>query len=946
MLTNIRKRSAVLVSLAIVCATVAMVPQTAGAAASVVPNLGTAADVYEAPDDTTLLRACPGDSAPVSTFTDHTSTDVDCLAALDITQGTSATTYDPTANIPRWQMALFIHRMFVPAGVAAAGLTAVPAFGDISGKDADIIAAVNALASHAITVGTSATTFSPDDLVTREQMAIFLSRFADIALTSAGAAIPSTKTTGKFNYSDIDQTSFEGMESIIRLYNLGAAGETCVLDGVALGDPTGGCASTYRPSENITRSEMAVMLMGVLNHSNARPAGVTIQSTTLNTTVGTVSTQISVRNADLSANANVNVDEFKQVHNDTAGVTAQTPFTAVVNTCAATVTGSGSSLCIVDANDPTTDVYGNVAGSNQTSVAYSTSNWWVWTGDAGEQYVDGTTDNVDTFSITFGAATALENATSVAWTSDATYAQVEDFSAMSGDIIITDGASTYAGLSRTFTSTLATPTATASATAGYSLKIVTKEVTYSASGNTVATSTQYVPFADKVATWTTTCPADDSTTTTTYATAFEHTVTFGALIDTDGLPTGAVDPANIGGNNNSNTYSTGVGGANSVAGTNHIMGVSCNDTAKAYTEGTTAETLAVSTNNIVSSTAGTMVGITATAYDQYGLGIAGVETEITSVTSTNAADGAATLRGRLTTGTGGTVTLSAIVCAGTTTDKVAWSVADVDSATTEMDAIATSAAGANAAGEGLTVYCLAAGTDGLYDQATGTRATWVWTTSTAGAALTDQDSGTFVVTVGTLGAFTLTAAGGGGQVTVATIAAGINALTGITGVACVASGAGDITTTCTFAVGTGTVAGVTGGDISAVSTLEDANGDNATGEAADTFTDGVDGVTVMYVEDDPTNNYFIANVTTTGDTGTDGASVAEQRYVKFLYDSADTFQLDGADGEIAASLVGASETEWETEGASLTGEAGATPMTINYRTGALTTGISHFLVGS
>ena len=378
------------------------------------------------------------------------------------------------------------------------------------------------------------------------------------------------------------------------------------------------------------------------------------------------------------------------------------------------------------------------------------------------------------------------------------------------------------------------------------------------------------------------------------------------------------------------------------------MGVSCNDTTRAYTEATTGESLAISTNNIVSSTAGTMVGITATAYDQYGDGIAGVETEITSVTSTNASDGVATLRGRLTTGTGGTVTLSAVVCAGTTTDKVAWSVADVDSATTEMDAISTSAAGANLGGEGLTVYCLAAGTDGLKDQVTGTRATWVWTTSTANADIATQDTGTFIVTVGTLGTFTLDAGvNGEGTVTTATIAAGFNALTGISGVTCAASGAGNVTTTCTFASGTGTVTALLGGTaISAVSTLEDADGDNATGETADTFTDGVDGVTVMYVEDDPTSDYFIANITTTGDTGTDGASVAEQVYTKFTYDDADTFEIDSADGEIPVSVLGASMTEWETLGALLTGEAGATPMTINYRTGSTTSGVSYFLVGS
>ena len=940
MLTNFKRRTALLLTAAVLCSVTALAPTTAGAVASVVPNAGTAADVFEAPDNTTLLRACPGDSAPAAGFTDTTSTDVDCLAALNITTGATATTYEPAGTIPRWQMALFIHRMFVPTGVAAAGTTTVPAFTDISGLSTEIQNAVNALASHGITVGTTATTFSPDDLVTREQMAIFLSRFADIAKAPAGGAIPSTKTTGKFNYSDIAQTSFEGMESIIRIYNLAAAGETCVLDGVALGDPTGGCGSTYRPTESITRAEMAVMLVGVLNHSNARPAGVTIQTTTANSAVGTVSVQISVRNADGSPQANVNVDEFKQVHNDTAGVAAQGPFTAVLDTCSANVTGSGSSLCIIDANDPTTDVYGNVAGSNQTSVAYSTSNWWVWTGTTGEQYVNGTTDNVDTFSVSFGAATALENAISLTYSSDAGNALVEDFSAMSGDITITDGIGTYAGGSRTFTATLGTTTSTASATSGYSLKVVTKEVAYSASGNTVSTSTQYVPFDNKTATWTTTCPADDSTANFNYAVAFEHTVTFGALIDADGLPANAANPGDVGGAGASTAYGTGVGGAN----TN--MGVSCNDTTRAYTEASTGESLAVSTNNVVSSTAGTMVGITATAYDQYGDGIAGVETEITSVTSTNASDGVATLRGRLVTGTGGTVTLSAVVCAGTTTDKVAWSVTDINSAATEMDAIPTSAAGANLAGEGLTVYCLTAGTDGLKDQVAPARATWVWTTSTAGAALADQDSGTFVVTVGTLGAFTLTAAAGAGQVTAATIAAGINALSGISGVTCAASGDGDITTTCTFAAGTGTVAAATGGAISAVSTLEDADADNATGEAADTWTDGTDGVTVMYVEDDPTNNYFIANITTTGDTGTDGASVAEQAYTKFTYDDTDVFELDGADGEIAASLVGASETEWEALGALLTGEAGDTPMTINYRTGSTTTGVSHFLVGS
>ena len=128
------------------------------------------------------------------------------------------------------------------------------------------------------------------------------------------------------------------------------------------------------------------------------------------------------------------------------------------------------------------------------------------------------------------------------------------------------------------------------------------------------------------------------------------------------------------------------------------------------------------------------------------------------------------------------------------------------------------------------------------------------------------------------------------------------------------------------------------------STLDDDDGADATMTSV-TATTGVDGVTNLFVDDDPTNNFIITNVTTTGDTGTDGASVAETVYTKWLYDSGDVFNL-GTDGEIATVLSGASEAQTETEMASLTGESGATPMTISYRTGATTTGISVFQFGT
>jgi hypothetical protein len=136
-----------------------------------------------------------------------------------------------------------------------------------------------------------------------------------------------------------------------------------------------------------------------------------------------VSTLISSRNADFSAEANVLVDEFYQLHNDAAGVAAQTPFHAVLGTCLATVTKTlGGTLCVIDANDPSTNAKGNVAGTNQTSAAYKTANWWVHTGASGSQYIDGTTADTDTLAVAFGAASALVAGNRTTYSSDAGYA--------------------------------------------------------------------------------------------------------------------------------------------------------------------------------------------------------------------------------------------------------------------------------------------------------------------------------------------------------------------------------------------------------------------------------------------------------------------------------------------------------------------------------------------
>lgn len=104
------------------------------------------------------------------------------IAQLGITTGTSPTTYDPNGTVSRWQMALFLTRLVTAEGVILPNGSG-QGFTDISGLSAAYQTAINQLAQLGITSGTSATTYGPDGLVTREQMASFLVRTFQIIWT-------------------------------------------------------------------------------------------------------------------------------------------------------------------------------------------------------------------------------------------------------------------------------------------------------------------------------------------------------------------------------------------------------------------------------------------------------------------------------------------------------------------------------------------------------------------------------------------------------------------------------------------------------------------------------------------------------------------------------------------------------------------------------------------
>lgn len=98
--------------------------------------------------------------------------DIDWAYNNDITRGCTTTKFCPTAVVTRDQMASFLDRMFkFPT-------TAQDFFTDDEGNQHE--GAINRLAAAGVTGGCSASKYCPGATVTREQMASFIARAADL----------------------------------------------------------------------------------------------------------------------------------------------------------------------------------------------------------------------------------------------------------------------------------------------------------------------------------------------------------------------------------------------------------------------------------------------------------------------------------------------------------------------------------------------------------------------------------------------------------------------------------------------------------------------------------------------------------------------------------------------------------------------------------------------
>ncbi|MFI3227150.1 MAG: S-layer homology domain-containing protein [Clostridia bacterium] len=154
--------------------------------------------------------------------------------------GTTTTTFEPDSNMTRAMFAQVLYNMY-----DATPVNYILPFTDVS--DMWYTEAVRWASSEGIVNGTSDTTFSPDSLITREQMIVMLYRYA--TLLDLDLSIDSSITLDDF--ADSDTVSGYAVNSMEWAYS----------NDVINGTNTGALV----PLNQATRAEAATILMNFLN---------------------------------------------------------------------------------------------------------------------------------------------------------------------------------------------------------------------------------------------------------------------------------------------------------------------------------------------------------------------------------------------------------------------------------------------------------------------------------------------------------------------------------------------------------------------------------------------------------------------------------------------------------------------------------------------------------
>jgi hypothetical protein len=228
-------------------AVVALTSLTLSTTAAIGPAF---ADTYIDPDD----RCLPGAEAPQAPVSDYDELapthqpSVDCAFAEGISVGQPDGTFGPMLTTTRAQMASFIVRALEAAGYTLPQAQD-PGFTDIAGNEHE--QNIKLLATIGITKGTTATTYSPDAPVRRDQMASFLVRAAEYAFGDDAGAFMATAEDGAPAFPDVPPSN-------VHFDNVNAAAKVL---GLADGQPDG----MFQPDALTERQQMATFLTRIVD---------------------------------------------------------------------------------------------------------------------------------------------------------------------------------------------------------------------------------------------------------------------------------------------------------------------------------------------------------------------------------------------------------------------------------------------------------------------------------------------------------------------------------------------------------------------------------------------------------------------------------------------------------------------------------------------------------
>jgi hypothetical protein len=165
----------------------------------------------------------------------HANGAVDFAYNAELFSGTSATTFEPNTNMTRGMFVTVLGRLH---GVSSNGQ--LTRFSDVKKKDY-FSAYVAWAEKNGIVNGTSKTTFSPNDNVSREQICTMMLRYMNYA------EIPLKKVNQPMKFTDADMISAYAQKAV----------SACQTGGIVNGKDGG----RFDPRGNATRAEVATILM-------------------------------------------------------------------------------------------------------------------------------------------------------------------------------------------------------------------------------------------------------------------------------------------------------------------------------------------------------------------------------------------------------------------------------------------------------------------------------------------------------------------------------------------------------------------------------------------------------------------------------------------------------------------------------------------------------------